>query len=143
MNAAHPPSLADVLAQLEAKARPDSLAGMARYGMSVDKRLGVSVPELRRIAKHTGQDHALALQLWTTGLADARILASMIAVPEELTERQMESWVKKRGLRPDRLPYRARQAGGRPGLHGVPAGDHACRHRRAPLRKEGGQLGVA
>ncbi len=87
-------SITDVLDQLKAKANPDNLEGMARFGMAVEKRLGVSVPEMRRIAKETGQDHKLAAKLWKTGLAEARIVASMIAVPEELTEKDMEAWVK-------------------------------------------------
>ena len=87
-------SITDILDQLKAKANPDNLEGMARFGMAVEKRLGVSVPEMRRIAKETGQDHKLAVKLWKTGLAEARIVASMIAVPEELTEKDMEAWVK-------------------------------------------------
>jgi 3-methyladenine DNA glycosylase AlkD len=67
---------------------------MARFGMSVEGRLGVSVPVLRRIARATGRDHRLALALWQTGIAEARILASMVADPEALTERQMEAWVR-------------------------------------------------
>jgi 3-methyladenine DNA glycosylase AlkD len=85
---------AEILAQLEAVANPANLAGMARYGMSVNNRLGVPVPELRRIAKAAGKDHAAALELWESRIAEARIVASMIAVPAELTEEQMEAWVK-------------------------------------------------
>ena len=87
-------STADILDQLKAKAHPDNLEGMAKFGMAVENRLGVSVPEMRRIAKETGKDHKLAIQLWKTGIADARIMASMIAVPEKLTEKEMEAWVK-------------------------------------------------
>jgi 3-methyladenine DNA glycosylase AlkD len=49
---------------------------------------------MRRIAKAAGKDHAAALALWRTGIAEARSVASMIAVPEQLTEEQMEAWVK-------------------------------------------------
>jgi 3-methyladenine DNA glycosylase AlkD len=66
---------------------------MSRYGMTPEKRLGVSIPTLRRMAKDLGQDHALALALWKTGIPDARILASMIEQPGRVTEKQMESWV--------------------------------------------------
>ena len=67
-----------VIEQLKAVARPGQLEGMARYGMAVDVRLGVAVPEMRRIAKGIGKDHELALALWDTGIAEARILASMV-----------------------------------------------------------------
>lgn len=88
------PSAADILDQLRAKADPANLQGMARYGMSVQKRLGLSVPEMRRVAKAAGKGHALALELWNSGIAEAMIVASMIAVPEQLTDEQMEAWVK-------------------------------------------------
>ncbi len=84
----------DILAQLRAKADPDNLKGMARFGMTVEKRLGVSVPEMRRIAKATGKDHKLAGALWATGIAEARIVASMLAAPEALSETEMKAWVK-------------------------------------------------
>jgi len=38
-------------------------AGMARYGINVDNAFGVSVYELRKIAKRLGRDHDLALAL--------------------------------------------------------------------------------
>ncbi|MCL5734059.1 MAG: DNA alkylation repair protein [Actinobacteria bacterium] len=85
---------ADILDRLSAKANAGNLSGMARYGMAVERRLGVSVPEMRAIAKTTGKDHALALELWETGIAEARIVASMIAMPNELTAQQMEDWVE-------------------------------------------------
>jgi 3-methyladenine DNA glycosylase AlkD len=87
-------SVAEVVDRLKDRARPDQLEGMARYGISVERRLGVSIPELRRLARELGRDHRLALGLWRTGIADARILASMVDDPARLTEAQMEEWVK-------------------------------------------------
>ena len=87
-------SFEDVLDKLKKKARPDRLEGMARYGMAVEKRLGVSIPELRLLAKEIGKNHKLALELWKTGIDEARILAAMIDDPLKLTEEQMEEWVK-------------------------------------------------
>jgi len=84
----------EVLEKLKAKARPDQLEGMARYGMVSEGRLGLSIPELRKMAKEIGKDHKLALELWASGLQEARILAAMIDRPEEVTEEQMERWVR-------------------------------------------------
>jgi 3-methyladenine DNA glycosylase AlkD len=75
------------------KPRPEQLAGMARYGINVENRFGVSIPELRKIAKEIGKRHNLSLELWKTGISDAMILASLVAEPEKLTEEQMEEWV--------------------------------------------------
>lgn len=36
-------TVAEVMAQLQAKASPENVAGMARFGMTPDRRLGVSV----------------------------------------------------------------------------------------------------
>jgi len=87
-------STQDVIERLKRKARPDQLEGMARYGMEVEKRLGVSIPELRLLAKEIGKNHKLSLELWKTGIDEARILAAMIDDPQNLTEAQMEDWVK-------------------------------------------------
>ncbi len=84
----------DVLGMLGKRANSSNLAGMAKFGMATEKRLGVTVPEMRKIAKEVGIDHQLALELWDTGIAEARIVASMIANPDKLTEEQMEDWVK-------------------------------------------------
>lgn len=86
-------SVKDVLEELRSKARPEQLGGMARYGMAVEKRLGVSVPDMRKMARETGRSHDLALGLWQTGIAEGRILAAMIDEVEKLTEAQMEDWV--------------------------------------------------
>ena len=87
-------SVKDVLDKLQSKARPEQLRGMAKYGMAVEQRLGVSVPDMRKLAKEIGKDHKLALDLWRTGIAEARIVAGMIGDPARLTEEQMEEWVK-------------------------------------------------
>lgn len=83
-----------VLKQLEAVADPSRLAGMARYGIAVDEAMGVSIPELRGIAREIGTDHALALRLWETGIHEARILAGMVEDPKEVTPQQMDAWVR-------------------------------------------------
>ena len=88
------PTTEEIITKLKAKARPDQLAGMARYGMKTENRLGVQIPELRRLAKEIGKDHKLGLELWRTGIAEARILASMVDEPEKLTNQQMDNWVK-------------------------------------------------
>jgi 3-methyladenine DNA glycosylase AlkD len=87
-------SVVEVLGRLRAVARFDRVEGMARYGMVAEGRLGVSVPEMRRIAKEVGKDHGLAVGLWETGIPEARIVAAMVDEPQKLTEKQMEDWVK-------------------------------------------------
>lgn len=78
------------LAQL---GRPEQLEGMARYGLTGDGRLGVSMPEIRKLAKKIGKDHGLALELWASRIPDAMILASLVDDPRFTTEEQAERWI--------------------------------------------------
>jgi 3-methyladenine DNA glycosylase AlkD len=78
-------SVDEVLTQLKTQARPDQLAGMAKFGLTGDKRLGVAVPAMRKIAKDTGKDHKLALTLWATQIPEAMMVASMVDRPELVT----------------------------------------------------------
>ena len=88
-------SVEELIAKLKTRANPDNLAGMAKYGMAVEQRLGVSVPDMRKIAKEVGRNHILALELWQTGIAEARIVAALVDEPDDkLTEEQMDAWVK-------------------------------------------------
>jgi 3-methyladenine DNA glycosylase AlkD len=84
----------EVLTQLEALADPTRLAGMARYGISTTHALGVSMPELRGMARRIGNDHDRALALWATGVHEARILASMTDDVERVTPSQMDAWTR-------------------------------------------------
>ena len=87
-------SVDDVLAELHARANPANVAGMARFGIVGAQRLGVAMPDLRRIAKAAGRDHQLALALWQTGIPEARIVAALVDQPDQVTEQQMEDWVE-------------------------------------------------
>ena len=84
----------EALQRLREKARPGALEGMSKYGMSIDSRLGVSMPEIRKLAGEIGKAHGLAMGLWKSGIAEARILATMVADPRMLTGDEMELWVK-------------------------------------------------
>jgi 3-methyladenine DNA glycosylase AlkD len=65
---------------------------MARFGISAKNTLGISMPILRRMGKEIGKNHTLALELWRSGVHEARILAGLIAEPRKMTPRQMDAW---------------------------------------------------
>ncbi|MHC1605595.1 MAG: DNA alkylation repair protein [Candidatus Methanofastidiosia archaeon] len=67
---------------------------MARFGINPEKTLGVSIPNLRKLAKEIGKDHSLAQQLWDSGVHEARILASMVDDSDQVTKKQMDAWIK-------------------------------------------------
>jgi 3-methyladenine DNA glycosylase AlkD len=83
-----------LIEKLKSLSNPRALAGMGRFGINLENTYGVSIPVLRKMAKQIGQNHLLALKLWNSNIHEARILAGMIDVPEEVTEKQMERWVK-------------------------------------------------
>jgi 3-methyladenine DNA glycosylase AlkD len=86
---------AAVVARLREMGSARDRAGMARFGINVDGALGISVTALRRVARELPPDHALAADLWETGVHEARILASMVDEPEHVTGRQMDRWVRE------------------------------------------------
>ncbi len=73
---------------------PSNREGMARYGIRTEHALGVSMPALRGIAKEIGKDHIIAVNLWESGIHEARILACLIDDPDHVSEEQMEAWVQ-------------------------------------------------
>ncbi|MFC1670208.1 DNA alkylation repair protein [Spirochaetota bacterium] len=87
-------SIEDVLKELKSNANPHQIKGMERFGMTSKGRLGVSIPDLRKMAKSIGKDHRLALELWESGFQEGRILAAMVAEPHRVTGKQMDMWVK-------------------------------------------------
>jgi len=60
----------------------------------VKRALGIQIFKLRDLAKKAGKDHELALRLWDSGIHEARMLASLVDEPAEVTEKQIEEWVK-------------------------------------------------
>jgi len=85
---------AEIVAALKDRANPANVAGMARYGISTKGTLGVPVLELRALAKQIGRDHELAAELWATGIHEARILATIVDDPKQVTRRQMDAWAR-------------------------------------------------
>jgi len=81
-----------IIAQLKSLANPHNVEGMARFGIASANTLGISLPVLREIARAHKKDHALALQLWDSGIHEARILATIIDDPQQVTPEQMEAW---------------------------------------------------
>jgi 3-methyladenine DNA glycosylase AlkD len=89
------PGYNDTMKRLRRMENATNVAGMARFGIRPQtKVLGISVNSLRTMAKEIGRDHRLALRLWGSGYHEARVLACLIDDPKEVTEEQMEAWVR-------------------------------------------------
>src|SRR5258706_12033735 len=83
-----------VLRELKGLADPKARAKMAYFGVHVPKAYGISAPVLHQFARHIGKDHRLARHLWTTGIHEARILATLIGEAEKVTAAEMDRWVR-------------------------------------------------
>src|SRR5271163_1600900 len=85
---------AEVLSELKKNADPKARAQLAYFGVNVPKAYGISAPVLHAFARHIGKDQALAEQLWSSGIHEARILAALVGESEKITAAQMERWVR-------------------------------------------------
>ena len=65
-----------------------------KFGIISHKSLGIYHKDLKEIAKNIGKDSKLAVQLFDSGIYEARILCSKIFNQKDLTEALMEKWVQ-------------------------------------------------
>ncbi|HRW55149.1 MAG TPA: DNA alkylation repair protein [Phycisphaerae bacterium] len=68
--------------------------GMSRFGIPSDNALGVPVGQIQKLGKKIGRDHTLAVELWKTGVYEARLLCAFIDEPERVTAAQMDAWAR-------------------------------------------------
>lgn len=84
-----------VLADLEKMADPRAVEVWEKMGLSTRNYLGVDLTKLRNYSKRMKKSHALVLDLWGTGIHDARLLATFIEDTKEATEAQLDRWVNE------------------------------------------------
>jgi 3-methyladenine DNA glycosylase AlkD len=85
-------SVDSVLSSLKKHSSVRTREGMARYGIPSENASGVTVADIRLLAKRLGRDHDLALALWETGSYEARMLTPFIDEPARVTPSQMDRW---------------------------------------------------
>jgi len=84
----------EIIQKLQSLANPENVKGMARYGINPKNNLGISIYQLRPLAKEIGRNHTLALKLWGSKIHDARLLACFIDDPKRVTADQMDKWAE-------------------------------------------------
>lgn len=84
--------VAEMVARLEQLGTSANREGMARYGITAKKVFGVSVADLRAMAKELGRDSRLARAFWKVGYHETRMLAAFVEDPAAVTSEGMESW---------------------------------------------------
>lgn len=85
--------LQDVLEAMRLLSTEEHFKKLSHFGINDTRAFGVKIPLLRRLAKEIGKDHYLAIELWNSGYHEARILASFIENPKEISAEQMDCWV--------------------------------------------------
>jgi len=93
-NASEQWNCARALRELRALGEQRNIDGMARFSIHAKVVYGVAKPKMDEVARRIGKNHDLALELWATGVHDARILAGMIDEPGLVSALQMERWVR-------------------------------------------------
>lgn len=65
-----------------------------KFGIISNNSLGIYHKDLKIIAKEIGKNNDLALQLFDSGIYEARLLCSKMFNPKDVTEVLMEKWIK-------------------------------------------------
>jgi len=81
-----------IMATLKKKGKESTRLIYSRHGMPIECTFGVSVADLKAIAKTIKGDQALACQLYETGVMDAMYLAGMVADGSQMSREQLEGW---------------------------------------------------
>jgi hypothetical protein len=67
---------------------------MKQRGINYLKNWGVSLVDLKDYSANIEKNHLLALKLWNKQWRETMILATLLDIPREVTEEQMDFWVK-------------------------------------------------
>ena len=88
------PTVTAIMAELRKKGSEKTRKIYARHGMATDNMFGVSVADLKVIAKTIKGQQALACELYETGNLDAMYLAGMVADGSQMTTKQLNAWAE-------------------------------------------------
>lgn len=84
----------EIINRLKVLGNPETvIAKQQKFGIVAPDSLGVYHKELNALLKEIPKDNTLALELFDSGIYEARILCSKLFNPKQLTEELMEKWV--------------------------------------------------
>lgn len=91
-------TVTEIIHKLQSLGNSQNVAGMERFGIVTPKSFGIPTPVLKQYAKEVKKQaedrHALALELWETGIYDARAVAFLIDEPQKVSPEQMDAWAR-------------------------------------------------
>jgi 3-methyladenine DNA glycosylase AlkD len=82
----------EVVDELKALGKPSIKKVLINHG-ACEPFFGVSVEDLKKLQKRIKKDHALALELYETGISDAMYLAGLIVDDARMTKKDLRRWV--------------------------------------------------
>ncbi len=83
---------AEIVAHLRSIGSEENRHGMLRYGIKIDRALGISHGVQRQIAKQIKRNHERAFELWDSGIMEAQFIASVTADPKRFTAEDARRW---------------------------------------------------
>jgi 3-methyladenine DNA glycosylase AlkD len=87
-------TVASIMADLRKKGTEKTRKIYARHGMATDNMFGVSVADLKLMAKKIKGQQGLACELYETGNLDAMYLAGMVADGSLMTNPELNAWAE-------------------------------------------------
>ncbi|MCG3197791.1 MAG: hypothetical protein GHCLOJNM_02282 [bacterium] len=90
-------TLKDTLKQLEALGDEKVRAHNRKHGAG-DNQFGVRLGDIRKLAAKIKINHPLAIALWGAGNLDARLLATLLIKPAELSRDEMDRMARTAGV---------------------------------------------
>ena len=88
-------TLTEALEALKSYEDPTAVTVWSKLGMDVSSYRGADPGKVKKLAKKIGKDHALAVELWNTGIHEAKLLAVFIEDGTTVSEAQLEQWVSE------------------------------------------------
>lgn len=85
-------SAEEIVAHLRSIGSEKNRLGMLRYGIKIERALGISHGVQRQIAKKIKRNHERAFELWQTGIMEAQFIASVTADPERFSAADARRW---------------------------------------------------
>jgi 3-methyladenine DNA glycosylase AlkD len=88
------PTVATIMSELKKKGKESTRKIYARHGMATENMYGVSVADLKVIAKTLKGQQGLACELYNTGNLDAMYLAGMVADGSKMSAKELNAWAE-------------------------------------------------
>ena len=93
-------TVGQVIAKLKKKGSEKTRKTYARHGAPAERMFGVTIADLKVIAKKIKGEQELACGLYETGNLDAMYLAGMVADGSQMTKKHLDAWAKGAGSLP-------------------------------------------